>query len=91
MPRFLLRAIRKRENPPVGIMANKTSPENGLGFLKRCWMLITHLKNDEQSRVKVITLPAFPVITRTLEQYFQDRKTDTYPVLYEEIEFKRKV
>ena len=34
---------------------------------------------------------AFPVITRTLERYFEDREKGDYPVLYEEIEFRRKV
>ena len=33
---------------------------------------------------------AFPVITRTLEAYFSDRKANSYPVRYEEISFKRR-
>ena len=32
----------------------------------------------------------FPVITRTLEQYFVDRQRTEFPVLYEEIEFRRR-
>ena len=33
---------------------------------------------------------AFPVITRTLERFFEDRKSGVYPVMYEEIEFRRR-
>jgi ADP-ribose pyrophosphatase YjhB (NUDIX family) len=33
---------------------------------------------------------AFPVITRTLEQYFVDRQRTEFQVLYEEIEFRRR-
>ena len=33
---------------------------------------------------------AFPVITRSLEQYFIDRKSDQFPVLYEELDFRRR-
>lgn len=32
---------------------------------------------------------AFPVITRTLEQFFTDRRTGEYGVLYEELDFRR--
>ena len=33
---------------------------------------------------------AFPVITRSLEQYFIDRKSDQFPVLYEELDYRRR-
>ena len=33
---------------------------------------------------------AFPVITITLQHYFADRKTNTFPIHYEDLEFKRR-
>lgn len=33
---------------------------------------------------------AFPVITITLQHYFTDRKTNTFPIHYEDLEFKRR-
>lgn len=33
---------------------------------------------------------AFPVITKSLQYYFADRQTGTFPVRYEDIEFKRR-
>lgn len=34
---------------------------------------------------------AFPVIARTLQHYFEDRKADAYPVRYDEIKWKRRL
>jgi ADP-ribose pyrophosphatase YjhB (NUDIX family) len=34
---------------------------------------------------------AFPVITQTLQHYFNDRKTDAFPTHYADLEFKRPV
>jgi ADP-ribose pyrophosphatase YjhB (NUDIX family) len=34
---------------------------------------------------------AFPVITQTLQHYFNDRKTDVFPTHYADLEFKRPV